>query len=232
MIAPTWMTRTFLDQLWGQATSGGIGQPWVTHFIGSWGGAWSKAQGLRSEDMTFLKGKLGLAIKREKIYSRQRKNHKHATATCSNILKTLHRPNKAGLLAEGGLSTSSSNSPFSICFLGDLIQDWAFIYHRYTKNATFSSLTHKFNCLLTIFTWMPQTHLQFNLSKMKLMTVWPSTPSHPKQEFLLQGRGWVRGDKTKVTEVLLKEKTIRKSNVRLHWNSFVTSNIQERHLIS
>jgi len=49
---------------------------------------------------------------KEKVYLGQPKKHKHATATCSNILKTLHRPNKTGLLAEGGLSTSSSNPPF------------------------------------------------------------------------------------------------------------------------
>lgn len=42
------------------------------------------------------------------------------------------------------------------------------------------NLTHKFNCLLNITTWMPQTHLQFNLSKMKFMMFLHLTPLLPK----------------------------------------------------
>lgn len=68
--------------------------------LGVRGGPYSKAQGLRLEEKKFLQRKLGLLSERENILQ-QPKNHKHATATCSNILKTVHRPNKTGLLAEG-----------------------------------------------------------------------------------------------------------------------------------
>lgn len=126
------------------------------------------------EDKEFLKRKLGLLSSKESMFGVAKK-HKHTTATCSNILKTLHRPNKVGLLAEGGLSTSGSSSSFP--FLSDLIQAQAFIYHLYTQIPHFYLWLTKLNCLLNIFTWMPQTHLKFNLPKMKLILFSSPFPS-------------------------------------------------------
>lgn len=52
--------------------------------------------------MKFLKRKLGCCYQKEKIYSGLPKiKHNYATATHSNILKTLHRPNKTSFLTEG-----------------------------------------------------------------------------------------------------------------------------------
>lgn len=146
-----------------------------------------------------------MLLSKEKIYSEQPQNHKHVTATCSNILKTLCRPNKTGLLAEGACQPPVPILS-SICFLGDPIQNRAFIYHLCTQNATFLSLTHKFNCLLNIFSWMPQTHLKFNLSQNEInyfltLHPLPSKAGLPWSSFVAVGVGGVRGDKTKTTEV-------------------------------
>lgn len=60
-----------------------------------------------------------MLLSKEKIYAGQPKTINMLQQLVQNILKTLQRPNKTGLLAEGGLSTSSSNHPFPPYSVGD-----------------------------------------------------------------------------------------------------------------
>ena len=158
---------------------------------------------------------------KDKVYLGQPKNHKHATATCSNILKTLHRPNKTGLLAEGGLSTSSPNP--------------AFLFPRWSHPSSSLHLPCLYpECHIFISDsqiQLPTQHLHLDASNSSqiqcaqneindLLTPHSSPiQSWPYSALLCRGgevEGKVRGDKTNVTEVLLerKIKSFRKSKCK------------------
>lgn len=105
--------------------------------FGSRSGALLAAQVLRLEDTDLIQRTLGWCYQKSEEILGCQKTEAYTMATHANILKTLHRPSKTGFLVEGGLTTTNPNL-FSSYFLGHLSQDWSFVYHLYTKNATFS----------------------------------------------------------------------------------------------